>query len=119
MTSAYEHALRAEALDPDDQIVQVILGRIEQYRRDFERAGARLERARCLAPNDAFALIQLSLCFRFQGEPELAGNSRSAPSISARCVRVGIFIAPRRRFSFCGATTRLSGLAGKGGLTRR
>jgi TolB-like protein len=33
---AYDHALRAEALDPDDHIVQIILGRIEQYPRDFE-----------------------------------------------------------------------------------
>lgn len=47
-TPAYDHALRAEALDPNDPVVQMILGRIEQYRRDFEQAGARLERARRL-----------------------------------------------------------------------
>ncbi|HEY5704766.1 MAG TPA: hypothetical protein VIS96_04250 [Terrimicrobiaceae bacterium] len=83
---AYEHALQAEALDPDDQIVQVILGRIEQYRRDFDKAGVRLERAWHLAPNDAFALIQLSLCFTFQGDPVLGQQlAKRALDLSPLC----------------------------------
>lgn len=71
---AYEYAARAEALDPDDAAVQVILGRIEQYRREFDRVAPRLERARILAPNDATILIQLASCYTFQGDAELGWN---------------------------------------------
>jgi len=68
---AYEYAAQAEALDPNDPIVQVILGRIEQYRREFERAAPRLERARNLSPNDANLLVQLATCYAFQGDSKL------------------------------------------------
>ncbi len=67
--AAYEHAIRAESLDPDDAVVQVILARIEQYRREFDRAAARLHRAHTLAPNDANILIQLASCHTFNGDP--------------------------------------------------
>ncbi len=69
---AYDHATQAEALDPDDALVQMILARIEQYRREFDRAGPRLELARRLAPNDAGILVQLGLTQTLQGNPELA-----------------------------------------------
>ena len=42
--AAYECARRAEALDPDDAVVQVILGKIEQYRRQHAAAEARYRR---------------------------------------------------------------------------
>lgn len=67
---AYEFAAKAENLDPSDAMAQLILGRVEQYRRQFDRAVPRLERALMLAPNDALILIQLAICFSYHGEPE-------------------------------------------------
>jgi TolB-like protein len=68
---AYEHAIQAEALDPNDPIVQVILARVEQYRRQFDRAATRLNRAHRLAPNDASILIQLASCYTMDGNAAL------------------------------------------------
>jgi TolB-like protein len=68
---AYEHAVRAEALDPHDAVVQLILARIEQYRRQFDRAAPRLDRARRLAPNDANILVQLGSCLAMDGDATL------------------------------------------------
>jgi TolB-like protein len=68
---AYGYARRAEELDPDDALVQVILGRIEQYRREHDRAAARFDRALRLAPNDATLIVQLSSCFTLLGDPVL------------------------------------------------
>ncbi|MFN0128216.1 MAG: hypothetical protein ACKV19_16190 [Verrucomicrobiales bacterium] len=68
--AAYEAALRAEAMDPHNARVQIVLSRIEQYRREFDRAGPRLERALALAPNDAAVLIQLGLGVTLQGDAE-------------------------------------------------
>jgi TolB-like protein len=70
---AYDHAVRAERLDPDDAMVQVILGRIEQYRRQFDRAEPRFARAFQLAPNDAQILGSLAMSQTFQGNAKL-GN---------------------------------------------
>ena len=72
--AAYECARRAEALDPDDAVVQVILGKIEQYRRQHAAAGARYRRALQLAPNDAFVTIQLAVGFALLGEAALAAE---------------------------------------------
>jgi tetratricopeptide (TPR) repeat protein len=71
---SYECATRAEALDPDDPVVQVILAKIEQYRRQHGAAEARYRRALHLAPNDAFVLIQLTLGFALLGEAALAAE---------------------------------------------
>lgn len=68
--AAYTAALRAEIMDPHNAHVQVVLSRVEQYRREFDRAGPRLERALALAPNEAAILIQLGLGFALQGEAE-------------------------------------------------
>lgn len=67
---AYEAAEQAARLDPADALAQLILGRIEQYRRQHDRAAARLHRALQLTPGDANALVQLALCFSLQGEHE-------------------------------------------------
>lgn len=67
---AYDAACRAESLDPGDAFTQVILARIEQYRRLFDRAAPRLERALQLAPNDAYLLLQLGAGFSCHGELE-------------------------------------------------
>ncbi len=68
---SFEFAERAAALDPNDQTVQIILGRIQQYRRHFATAEHHLQRALALAPNDAETLIQLAAYFAMQGQPEL------------------------------------------------
>ena len=72
--AAYECARRAEALDSDDAVVQVILGKIEQYRRQHAAAEARYRRALQLAPNDAFVTIQLAVGFALLGEAALAAE---------------------------------------------
>lgn len=71
---AYACAQRAAALDPDDPLVQVILGKIEQYRRHHGLAETYYRRALHLAPNDAFVLIQLTVGFSLLGEAELAAE---------------------------------------------
>ncbi len=83
---AYEHAVRAEALDPNDAVVQVILGRIELYRREFARAGPRFDRARQLAPNDANVLMQLACCLAYQGDAETGRRlARRAMELNPLC----------------------------------
>ena len=72
--AAYECARRAEALDPDDAVVQVILAKIEQYRRQHAAAEARYRRALQLAPNNAFVAIQLAVGFALLGEAALAAE---------------------------------------------
>lgn len=68
---AFEFAQSAEELDPDDQVVQLILGRIQQYRRRFDAAEHHFQRALALAPNDAEMLIQLATYFAYQGRASL------------------------------------------------
>jgi hypothetical protein len=52
--------------------VQVILAKIEQYRRHHGPAETHFRRALHLAPNDAYVLIQLTGGFALLGEAELA-----------------------------------------------
>lgn len=73
-TAAYDCAKKAEILDPDDPLVQVILAKIEQYRREHQSAEARYRRALSLAPNNATILVQLSAGFSLLGYPELAAE---------------------------------------------
>lgn len=73
-TAAYDCAKRAEILDPDDPLVQVILAKIEQYRREHQSAEARYRRALNLAPNNATILVQLSAGFALLGHGELGAE---------------------------------------------
>jgi len=73
-TLAYDCAKRAELLDPDDPLVQVILAKIEQYRREHHSAEARYRRALNLAPNNATILVQLSSGFALLGYGDLAAE---------------------------------------------
>ena len=73
-TAAYDCAKQAELFDPDDPVVQVILAKIEQYRRQHGPAEARYRRALQLAPNDAFILIQITVGFALLGEADLAAE---------------------------------------------
>jgi TolB-like protein len=72
--AAYDCAQRAEALDPDDPVVQAILAKIEQYRRQHGPAESRYRRVLHLAPNDAYLAIQLTGGFALLGEPVLAAE---------------------------------------------
>jgi TolB-like protein len=83
---AYEAAVRAEALDPHDAEVQIILARIEQYRRLFDRVGPRLERIQNLAPNNANILVQLAACRAYQGDGKTAWQlARRALELNPLC----------------------------------
>jgi TolB-like protein len=73
-TLAYECARKAELLEPDDPLVQTILAKIEQYRREHQSAEARYRRALNLAPNNATILIQLAVGFSLLGYGELAAD---------------------------------------------
>jgi TolB-like protein/tetratricopeptide (TPR) repeat protein len=80
--AAYECALRAEALDPDDPLVQTILAKVEHYRRQHGPAETRYRRALALAPNEAFVLIQLAGGFALLGDATLGAE------LGARALRL-------------------------------
>ncbi len=71
---AYDCAKQAELLDPNDPLVQVILAKIEQYRREHQSAEIRYRRVLSLAPNDATLLIQLAGGFALLGDAELGAD---------------------------------------------
>ncbi len=102
---AYESASKAAALDPADALAQLILGRIEQYRRQHDRAAPRLHRALQLAPGDANTLAHLALCFSMQGEHEYGWElARRALELNPLCPPWYYCLAaqtlfPQRRYS--------------------
>ena len=69
---AHQYAQRAVALDQTDAMVQVVLGRILVYRRQYEQAAHHVERALLLNPNDTDVLVHAGLCQAYLGEPEAA-----------------------------------------------
>jgi TolB-like protein len=69
---AYDHAARAARLDNGDAMVQVVLGRILMYRRQFDEAAYHVDRALQLNPNDTDVLVQAGLCKAYFGEGEVA-----------------------------------------------
>jgi tetratricopeptide (TPR) repeat protein len=69
---AYVNAHRALELDDRDAMVHVVVGRMQLFRRDFERASWYFDRALALCPNDADLLIQLSMFQVFLGRPDVA-----------------------------------------------
>ncbi|MES2921217.1 MAG: hypothetical protein V4819_06715 [Verrucomicrobiota bacterium] len=83
---AYDFAKQAELLDPDDPLVQVILGKVEQYRREHQSAEARYRRALSVAPNDATLLVQLAMGFALLGDAELGADcGERALSLNPLC----------------------------------
>jgi TolB-like protein/tetratricopeptide (TPR) repeat protein len=79
---AYDHAARAAHLDDGDAIVQVVLGRILLYRRRFDEAAYRVDRALALNPNDTDVLVYAGLCRGYLGDGE------SALDLSAKARRL-------------------------------
>jgi DNA-binding SARP family transcriptional activator len=69
---AFQNAQRAVELDQDDAVSQFILGRIQLYRREFDRAHHHLSRSVALNPNDALVLLQAAGGFAQLGEPDRA-----------------------------------------------
>ena len=64
---AYEYAIRAAQLDDTDHVVQMILGRIYIFRRQFEQAEFHIDRSLYLNQSDGDNLIQLATCMAFLG----------------------------------------------------
>jgi len=64
---AYEYATRAAQLDGTDHVVEMILGRIYIFRRQFEQAEFHIDRSLYLNHSDADNLIQLATCMAFLG----------------------------------------------------
>ena len=69
---AYDYASRAAHLDDGDAVVQVVLGRILLYRRRFDEAAYRVQRALELNPNDTDVLIHAGMCRAYLGDGESA-----------------------------------------------
>jgi tetratricopeptide (TPR) repeat protein len=79
---AYTYASKAAELDGGDAIVQVVLGRILLYRRLFDEAAYRVDRALKLNPNDTDVLVHAGLCRAYLGSPE------SALELAAKAMRL-------------------------------
>ena len=69
---AYDYARRAAVLDDADPMVQVVLGRILLYRRQFNEAAFHVDRALSLNPNDTDMLVHAALCRAYLGDGESA-----------------------------------------------
>jgi TolB-like protein len=69
---AHEYARRALALDETDAMVQVVLGRILVYRRQYDESAHHVERALRLNPNDTDVLVHAAMCQAYLGDPEAA-----------------------------------------------
>lgn len=100
---AFEHARRAAALDDRDAVVQLVLGRILLYRREFDEAARHVDRAVALNPNDADVLAHAALCRAYLGDPvsAVALASKAArlnprhPEWYAACAAVPLFLLGR------------------------
>ena len=69
---AEEYATKALALDDGDPLVHVVLGRVELYGREFEKAARHFDRALALNPNDKDVLAHVALWKFYLGQCEQA-----------------------------------------------
>ncbi|HET9942707.1 MAG TPA: hypothetical protein VFR05_05165, partial [Terriglobia bacterium] len=69
---AFQNARRAADLDDQDAIIQLVLGRIMLYRRQFDEAARHVDRAIGLNPSDADVLAHAAVCRAYLGEPTVA-----------------------------------------------
>ena len=67
--NAYDYAMKAYQLDETDHVVQMILGRILLYRRQFDLAAYHLDQALSLNANDADNLVQIASSMGWLGRP--------------------------------------------------
>lgn len=74
---AFDYARRAAELDDRDALVQLALGRILAYRRQFEEAARHVDRAIELNPNDADVLAHAALYRAYLGDHERAAGLAS------------------------------------------
>ena len=65
---AYDYAMQALQLDDTDHVVQMILGRILLFRRQFDLAAHHLDNALALNANDADNLVQIASSLAFLGD---------------------------------------------------
>ena len=66
---AFDYASRAARLDDSDAMVQVVLGRVRLYRREFREAHYHITRALTLNPNDTDVLVHAAWCRAYLGDP--------------------------------------------------
>ena len=100
---AYQHAACAAALDDGDAHVQIVLGRVLLYRREFAQAEQRIARALALNPNDADVLVQAAVTRAFAGAAEegiaLARKAMRLhprhPDFYVPCLAIPLFVAER------------------------
>jgi TolB-like protein len=67
---AYKYALEASKYDQTDHLIQMVLGRVLLYRREFDQAAKHLERAFELNQNDADNLVQLAGSMALLGDAD-------------------------------------------------
>jgi TolB-like protein/Tfp pilus assembly protein PilF len=80
---AYDYAQRAAELDDGDAVVQIVLGRILLFRRQFDEAAHHVERALALNPNEANVLAHASLCLGLLGDAgQAVGLARKAKRLN-------------------------------------
>ncbi|MHC4751505.1 MAG: tetratricopeptide repeat protein [Planctomycetota bacterium] len=80
--NAYKYAMKAIRLDDSDHIVQMILGRILLYRRQFDLAEQYLDKSLALNANDADNLAQIATCKAF------LGNAKEGEQLFLKALRL-------------------------------
>lgn len=85
LTSAYNFAVKANQFGSNDHMVQMILGRVLLYRRDFAAAEKFINKALDLNPNDADTLVQLA------NSKALLGETKTAMEIFNKAIRLNPF----------------------------
>jgi len=85
LTSAYNYAIKANQFGSNDHLVQMILGRVLLYRRDFAAAEKFINKALDLNPNDADTLVQLA------NSKALLGDTKKAVELFNKAVRLNPF----------------------------
>src|SRR5262249_11221852 len=69
LDQAFVLARRGADLDPNDGKCQGALGSILLYRKEFDEAAFRLERALALNPNDTFVMVWMAWLATYRGRP--------------------------------------------------
>jgi TolB-like protein len=79
---AFQNARRAADLDDRDALIQLVLGRILIYRRQFNEAVRHIERGIELNPNDADVLAHAAICRAY------LGDSAAAFALASKAMRL-------------------------------